>query len=209
MNRMKDGGEEKVTVSFFKDRAKRLWLAVLFLSPVLAIGAAVGFVFVPNVTARIVLAVAVICFGGVFFVCLFTAKMRTSKWTADENGVSYFAFGRKLTALGWAEMKEVGYLKIINPRSNVTQYCLYWTTEELMSCCRDFIKGGVMQQKTKCLGSYNRRKGSIILYQLDVNALSSDPLLLFTGRRYIHPFKNPKVLEMAKQEAEEQNEETA
>lgn len=199
-----DRERETVTVNFFEGTPKALWLVALVSSLVLAVGGwLLGFLLPPrgtethDFTLNIIFFVVAVAGTGIFAICLITSKMRTSKWTADREQVVYSAYGRNLLSLKWSEMQEVGFLKITNPRSKVTAYYLYWTTEELMSACRDFIKGGVMEHKTKYLGRYNRRRGSIILYALDPNDPANDPLVKFTQERYIHQIKNPKILQAA------------
>lgn len=197
-------------VDFFQGRQRALWIAALAISfAIAAVGIALAFSLPPrgageDYTLNIILAVFGFPGLGVFLVCVMTAKMRTSKWVADGVGVSYYCFGRKTMALSWKEMKEAGYLKIANPRTHVTAYYLYWTTEELMSACRDFIRGGVMEHKPKYLGRYNRRKGSIILYAIDPYDPVNDPLVTFTQAHYPHQLKNPKVLGFAEEAAKEQ-----
>ena len=177
-------------VDFFQGRQRALWIAALAISfAIAAAGIALAFSLPPrgageDYTLNIILAVFGFPGLGVFLVCVMTAKMRTSKWVADGVGVSYYCFGRKTMTLSWKEMKEAGYLKIANPRTHVTAYYLYWTTEELMSACRDFIRGGVMEHKPKYLGRYNRRKGSIILYAIDPYDPANDPLVTFTQAHY-------------------------
>lgn len=197
--------ENGVTVNFFEGRQKKLWIVSLVLSLVLAIvGWLLWGVLSVNMefAVRLIFLIVAVAGTGTFLICIVTMKMRTSKWVADGEGVTYFAFGRKLMTLTWSEMKEVGYLKITDPRRHVTAYYLYWTTEELMSACRGFIKGGVMEHKPRNLGRYNCRKGSIILYSLDPNDPVNDPLLLFTQKNYIHQIKNPKVLQWAAEAAQ-------
>ena len=167
---MTAASEQPVVVDFFQGRQRALWIAALALSLVIAAaGIALAFALPPrgeDYTLNIVLGVFGVLGLGVLLVCLMTAKMRTSKWIADAEGVRYWCFGRKAMTLAWKEMQEAGFLKIANPRTHVTAYYLYWTTEELMSACRDFIRGGVMEHKPKYLGRYNRRRGSIILYAI-------------------------------------------
>lgn len=198
-----------VVVDFFQGKQRTLWIVALALSFVIAAaGIALAFALPPrgadgDYTLNIILAILGFLGLGVLIVCVMTAKMRTSKWVADAAGVEYHAFGRKVMALSWKEMQEAGYLKIANPRSHVTAYYMYWTTEELMSACRDFIKGGVMEHKPKYLGKYNRRKGSIILYAMDPYDPANDPLVRFTQEHYPHQLKNPKVLGLAEEAAKE------
>lgn len=194
-----------VTVNFFEGKQKTLWLVALFLSLALAVaGWLLGFLLPAGngFALRVICLVVAVAGTGIFAVCLITAKMRTSKWTADENGVAYYAFGMRLLTLEWQNVKEVGYLKIVNPRSHVTAFYLYWSTEELSSVCRSFIKGGVMEHKPSALGKHNCRKGLHILYALDLYDPENDPLLLFTQKTYPGPLKNPKILNLAVEAAE-------
>lgn len=194
----------EAAVSFFEGRARVLWCVALAVSTALA---AAGWLLVfllpprageaPDYTINIIFTVVAVAATGVLLVCIVTAKMRTSKWKLDKNGVSYSAFGIRLMTLEWEEVKEAGFLKITNPRSGVTAYYLYWTSEQLMSACRNFIRGGAMEHKPKYLGKYNRPKGSIVLYAIDPNDPANDPLVVFTQANYPHPLKNPKVLDWA------------
>ena len=202
---------EPVTVDFFQGRPRALWITALALSVVIAAaGIALAFALPPrgadgdDHTLNIVLGIFGFLGLGVFLVCLMTAKMRTSKWVADDKGVRYYAFGHKVMELPWKGMQEAGYLKIANPRTHVTAYYMYWTTEELMSACRDFIRGGVMEHKPKYLGRYNRRKGGIILYAMDPYDPINDPLVRFTQEHYPHKLKNPRVLGLADDAAKEE-----
>ncbi|MGN0822471.1 MAG: hypothetical protein ACI4NG_01730 [Candidatus Gallimonas sp.] len=203
--------ENGVVVNFFEGRAKTLWLLSLSTSAVVAVAGwllafllPVGGTETHDLTWKIILLVLATAATGILLVCLITAKTRTSRWEADRNEVRYYAFGRKLLSLQWSEMREAGLLKIVDPRRHVTAYYLYWTTEELMSACRDFIKGGVMEHRPRNLGKYNRRKGTIILYALDPERPTQDPLLTFTQQTYLHPLKNPRILRMAEQEEREE-----
>lgn len=196
---------EPVTVNFFEGKQKTLWFIALFLSLALAIGGwLLGFILPTNLAVRIIFLVVAVAGTGIFIICLVTAKMRTSKWTADPQGVTYYAFGIRLSTFEWRDIKEVGYLKIVNPRSNITAYYLYWSEEDLMSACRNFIKGGVLEHKPSALGKYNCRKGNLILYALDPYDPANDPLLRFTQENFHHPFKNPKVLNWAVEAAKEE-----
>lgn len=197
-------------VDFFRGKQRGFWIAALAISfAIAAAGISLAFSLPPrgtggDYTLNIILAILGFLGLGVLIVCVMTAKMRTSKWVADGAGVEYYAFGRRVMALSWKEMQEAGYLKIANPRTHVTAYYLYWTTEELMSACRDFIRGGVMEHKPKYLGRYNRRRGSIILYAIDPYDPANDPLVRFTQEHYPHQLKNPKVLGFAEEAAKEQ-----
>lgn len=196
---------EPVTVNFFEGKQKTLWLTALVLSLVLAVaGGLTAYLLPVGLAIQIVLIVVAVAGAGILLICVTTAKMRTSKWIADENGIRYYAFGMHLQTLAWAEMKEAGFLKITDPRRQVTAYYLYWTTEELMSACRNFIKGGVMEHKKRNLGKYNCRKGTIILYALDPYDPAHDPLLTYTQEAYPRQLKNPKVLNWATEAAQEE-----
>lgn len=203
-------GAEPAVVDFFRGKQRGFWIAALAISfAIAAAGISLAFSLPPrgtggDYTLNIILAILGFLGLGVLIVCVMTAKMRTSKWVADGAGVEYYAFGCRVMAFSWKEMKEAGYLKIANPRTHVTAYYLYWTTEELMSACRDFIRGGVMEHKPKYLGRYNRRRGSIILYAIDPYDPANDPLVRFTQEHYPHQLKNPKVLGFAEEAAKEQ-----
>lgn len=200
-----DQTEDHTVVNFFEGKQKILWLFALFLSFAIAVVCwLLAFLLPMNRTVRIVLFIAAVAGTGIFLICIMTAKMRTSKWTADRTGVSYHALGRRLLTLSWEEIKEVGYLKVVDPRRHTTAFYLYWTTEELMSACRNFITGGVMEHSAKYLGKYNRPKGSIILYAMDPYDPAGDPLVTFTQEMYKKPIKNPKVLNLAVEAAKEE-----
>lgn len=194
-----------VTVNFFEGKQKTLWLIALFLSFALAVsGWLLGFLIpVKGIALRIIFLIVAVAGTGILLVCLITAKMRTSKWTANQTGITYSAFGIRLSTLEWRNVKQAGLLRIINPRTNLTAFYLYWSEEDLMSACRNFIKGGSMEHKPSALGKYNCRKGNLILYALDPHDPANDPMLRFTQEKYSQPLKNPKVLNWAVENAEE------
>ena len=104
--------ETGVTVSFFRGSAGKLWLTLLILSPLFAAAFAVfAFLYADDgmiviIGCCVIAAIALIVFG----VCVGTAGTRTSRWTADETGVSYYRLGRKVVSIGWEEMREAGFL---------------------------------------------------------------------------------------------------
>ena len=102
--------EQGVNVSFFEGKQGKLWLTLLILSPLFA-ALFVVFAFLYADDGVIIIlgccAIAAVCLI-VFGICLVTAKLRTSCWTADEAGVTYFCLGRKRRFMLWEEYGEDG-----------------------------------------------------------------------------------------------------
>lgn len=203
-----DGAE--TTVSFFRGAQRNLWLVAVFVSLTILIAGTVLGLSIPvrgeaehNMTLNIIFFVAAIAGFGVFCVCMLSFKVRTSKWRANSSGVTYWAYGCKLMTLSWEEMKEVGFLKIVNPKSGFTGYHIYWAKNELSAERRNLMKNGVLERKPDCLGRYNCRAGDFILYAMDPNSPASDPFLTFMQKYSPYAMKNAKILDMAIEAASE------
>lgn len=196
--------QNKVVVSYFNRQQKRLWLIALLLS--LAI-AAVCWTFaflLGNFTVRVILFVAAIAATAVLCLCISTVKPRASAWSADDEGVGFYSFGKRRVLIKWEEIKEAGFLKIVNPRTQSAAFYIYWAKENLTSTCRSFLKDGVLEHKTKYLGKSNCSGANIILYALETFRPAEDELLLFSRAHYSRPMKNAKVLNWAIEAADKE-----
>lgn len=188
-----------VTVDFFRGRQGRLWLTLLILSPVLA-AAFVAFAVLYADDGLIVvigcIAVAVVCLV-VFGVCVGTAKMRTSRWVADAEGVSYHCLGRRVTSLRWEEMREAGFLRL-GAQTRATRLRLYWSGNEL----RGKLRSGKFEGKERGLGA-NERGASLIVYTVpayyaddgSVTYPADDPLVLYTKAHFRRSLRHEELLQ--------------
>ena len=149
-----------VTISFFKGTQGKLWLALLVVSPVLAALFA-AFAWIYRADGLIIIigccAIAAVCII-IFAVCLLTARLRTSRWTADTEGIAYFCLGRRRLFFSWEEVREAGFL-LLDGERRTDRLRLYLSTSEL----RGKLKGGVFAGREEGL-SANRRGAGMMLY---------------------------------------------
>ncbi len=190
--------EDAVTVAFFEGRQGKLWLALLILSPLLALLFAV-FAFLYADDGAIVIigccafcAVCLLIFG----VCIATARLRTSRWTADEEGIGYFAFGRRVLHFRWEEIREAGFL-VLEGEKRTSQLRLYWSTAEL----RGKLRSGKFPGREKGLGA-NRRGATMMVYCVPalygdngaVRYPEDDAIILFTRAHLKRPLRHENFL---------------
>lgn len=202
-------GEAPVVINFFQGRAKALWLTALVLSFAVAVACiALACALLPrgqdahDFTLNIVSGIFGIVGAGIFLICIMTAKMRTSKWIADENGVSYFCLGQKRLALGWGEMREAGFLELVSPRTHASVYYLYFADAARRETLHNRLKNGVTEGKASCLGKYNAQKAGLILYPVDPYSPSKDPLVMAARQRFPNRLKNMSLLQRAEGSAQ-------
>ena len=108
MNKAQNNG---VTVSFFEGKQGKLWLTLFILAPLFAVAFAVfAVMYADDGVIDIVgcCAVSAVCLF-VFGVCIASARMRTSRWAADENGIAYFCLGRRVLFMQWEAIREAGF----------------------------------------------------------------------------------------------------
>ncbi len=195
--------ETGVTVSFFRGSAGKLWLTLLILSPLFAAAFAVfAFLYADDgmiviIGCCVIAAIALIVFG----VCVGTAGTRTSRWTADETGVSYYRLGRKVVSIGWEEMREAGFL-YLGGEARSSRLRLYWSAEEL----RGKLKSGKFAGKQAGLGA-NLRGASMIVYTVPayygedggVTYPTDDPLITYTRGHFRRPLRHEEFLTKIKE----------
>lgn len=196
------GTQNSVTVDFFRGKAGKLWLTLLIASPLLA---AAFFVFawlyaddgvIMVVGCCAVAAVFLLLFG----ICIATARTRTSRWTADEEGVSYFCLGRRVVRIRWSEMRETGFL-YLEGEMRSSRLRLYWSSEEL----RGKLRSGKFIGKAAGLGA-NLRGASMIVYTVPAyygedggeTYPDDDPLIVYTREHSKRPLRHEEFLTAGK-----------
>ena len=195
--------EQGVNVSFFEGKQGKLWLTLLILSPLFA-ALFVVFAFLYADDGVIIIlgccAIAAVCLI-VFGICLVTAKLRTSRWTADEAGVTYFCLGRKRRFMPWEEMREAGFL-VLEGEKRTARLRLYWSANEL----RGKLKAGRFAGKEAGLGA-NIRASSMIVYPVpayygedgSVTYPADDPLIACTRAHFRRPLRHEEFLTKTKE----------
>lgn len=190
--------QERVSVSNFSGKEGKLWLTFLILSPVFAAAfAAFAVIYADDGLLTVIgcCGIAAVCLF-LFGVCIATARRRTSRWTADAEGVCFFALGRQVAFLRWEEMREAGFLRLEGEK-RAERLRLYWSSEEL----RGAVKGGKFAGREVGLGA-NRRGACILVYPVPayygekggIWYPADDPLILFTRTHFRRPLRHEEFL---------------
>lgn len=195
MNKAQNNG---VTVSFFEGKQGKLWLTLFILAPLFAVAFAVFAVMYADDGVIVIVgccAVSAVCLF-VFGVCIASARMRTSRWSADENGIAYFCLGRRVLFMQWETIREAGFLRLEGEGKHM-RLCLYCSEAEL----RGKLKSGKFAGRMKGLGA-NRKNSSMIVYPVPAYYAegggicypSDDPLILYTQAHIKRPLRHAEFL---------------
>ena len=195
---MESGTKNRVTVDHFRSRAGKLWLTLLILAPLFGAAFAV-FAWRYSADGLVVIigcvAFSVLSFG-LFGVCIAAAKLRTSRWTADEAGIAYFCLGRKVAALSWREVREAGLLRLGGEKRGM-RLVLYWSGHELRGKGRGGEGGTAAGLGANVRGadvivcpvsSFGSEDGSYV-YSAD------DDMLAFTRAHFGKPLRHEELLQ--------------
>ncbi len=193
---MKEAGG--VTADNFQSGQGKLWLAVLIVSPVLAAAFAAFAVLYADDGPVVLIGCILIALAALalFCVCIAAAKKVTSRWTADEEGVSYFCCGRRKVFLRWEDIREAGFL-YLGGEARSSRVRLYWSAAEL----RGRLKGGRLAGRAAGLDA-NRTGAQMIVYPVPafygegggILYPDDDPLIAFTRTHARRPLRHEGFL---------------